>query len=129
MAAKRRVGSRERSEKAGRSRERDERPGVSSHERIWLVAARIPHGKVVTYGQLAELAGLPRAARQAGYAMHALPSGSRVPWQRVVNARGEVSPRSDPGGEVVQRMLLEREGVRFDGRGRIDLARYRWRPR
>ncbi len=106
-------------------------PGASasSYERIWRVAARIPRGRVITYGQLAELAGLPRAARQAGYALHALPSGSRVPWQRVVNARGEVSPRSDAGGELVQRVLLEREGVRFDARGRIDLARYGWRPR
>lgn len=103
--------------------------GTSSYERIWRVAARIPRGRVTTYGQLAELAGLPQAARQAGYAMHALPSGSRVPWQRVVNARGEVSPRSDPAGELVQRVLLEREGVRFDARGRIDLATYGWPPR
>jgi methylated-DNA-protein-cysteine methyltransferase-like protein len=100
----------------------------SSVERIWRVATCIPRGRVATYGQLAELAGLPRAARRAGYAMRALPSGSRVPWQRVVNARGEVSPRSDSGGEIVQRVLLEREGVRFDARGRIDLARYGWRP-
>jgi methylated-DNA-protein-cysteine methyltransferase-like protein len=116
----------------GKARSRARRPGpersASAYERIWRVAAAIPRGKVATYGQLAELAGLPRAARQAGYAMHALPSGSRVPWQRVVNARGELSPRSDPGGELVQRVLLEREGVRFDARGRIDLARYGWRP-
>jgi methylated-DNA-protein-cysteine methyltransferase related protein len=101
---------------------------ASSYERIWRVVARIPRGRVASYGQVAELAGLPRAARQAGYAMHALPAGSRVPWQRVVNARGEVSPRSDGGGEDVQRALLEREGVAFDPRGRIDLARYGWRP-
>lgn len=101
----------------------------SAYERIWRVAARIPRGKVATYGQIAALAGLPGAARQAGYAMHQLPEGSRVPWQRVVNARGEVSPRSEPGGELLQRALLEREGVRFDARGRIDLARYGWRPR
>jgi methylated-DNA-protein-cysteine methyltransferase-like protein len=105
------------------------RAPLSSYQRIWRVVARIPRGRVATYGQVAELAGLPRAARQAGYAMHALPSGSRVPWQRVVNARGEVSPRSNPGGELVQRVLLEREGVAFDARGRIDLARYGWRPR
>ena len=102
--------------------------GEGGYQRIWRVAALIPRGKVASYGQLAELAGMPRAARQVGYAMHALPSGSRVPWQRVVNARGELSPRSDAGGERVQRLLLEREGVRFDARGRIDLARYGWRP-
>lgn len=124
MAGKRSAGPR-----ATRAKPRSVPAAASAYERIWRVAARIPRGKVVTYGQLAELAGLPRAARQAGYAMHALPSGSRVPWQRVVNARGEVSPRSDPGGELVQRALLEREGVRFDARGRIDLARYGWRPR
>ena len=103
--------------------------GASAYERIWRVTAHVPRGKVATYGQLAELAGLPRAARQVGYAMHALPSGSRVPWQRVVNARGELSPRSDAGGELVQRVLLEREGVHFDERGKIDLARYGWRPK
>jgi methylated-DNA-protein-cysteine methyltransferase-like protein len=92
------------------------------------VAARIPRGRVATYGQLAELAGIPRGARQAGYAMHALPPGSRVPWQRVVNARGEVSPRFDELAERAQRVLLESEGIEFDARGRIDLARYGWRP-
>lgn len=102
---------------------------VSSYERIWRIVSRIPRGRVATYGQVAELAGLQRAARRAGYAMHALPHGTRVPWQRVVNARGELSARSDPGGELVQRALLEREGIAFDARGRIDLARFGWRPR
>ncbi len=90
---------------------------------------RIPKGRVATYGQVAELAGLPRQARQVGYALHALPDGSRVPWQRVVNARGEVSERAVPGIEPVQRAILEAEGVVFDGRGRVDLSRYRWRQR
>ncbi len=103
--------------------------GSSSYARIWRVAERIPRGRVATYGQVAELAGLPRAARQVGYAMHALPHGTRVPWQRVVNARGELSPRAEPGAELLQRALLEAEGVRFDVRGRIDLDRYGWRPR
>jgi methylated-DNA-protein-cysteine methyltransferase-like protein len=93
------------------------------------VVARIPRGRVATYGQVAALAGLPRAARQAGYAMAALPRGTRIPWQRVVNARGEVSARTDSDGELVQRALLEREGIRFDARGRIDLACHGWRPR
>ena len=76
---------------------------AGAYQSIWRVVARIPRGRVATYGQIAQLAGLPSAARQAGYAMHALPSGSRVPWQRVVNARGEVSARSEPGGEQAQR--------------------------
>jgi methylated-DNA-protein-cysteine methyltransferase-like protein len=98
------------------------------YRRIYQVVRRIPRGKVATYGQIAELAGIPRQPRQVGYALHALPRGSEVPWQRVINARGEVSPRSSPGAEQIQRAALESEGVVFDGRGRVDLARYQWRP-
>jgi methylated-DNA-protein-cysteine methyltransferase-like protein len=92
---------------------------------------RIPRGRVATYGQVAELAELPGHARQVGYALHALREGAArsVPWQRVVNARGEVSARSEPGMDGLQRTILEAEGVGFDERGRIDLSRYRWRPR
>lgn len=92
---------------------------------------RIPRGRVASYGEVARRAGLPGAARQVGYALHALPPDTRVPWQRVVNARGEISGRAS-GHETLQRRILEREGVRFDARGRIDLARYGWgaaRPR
>lgn len=95
---------------------------------IWRVVARIPRGRVVTYGQVAELAGLPGRAREVGYALAALAADARIPWQRVVNARGEVSPRRDFDGAPRQRLRLEEEGVRFDAAGRIDLARYRWRP-
>jgi methylated-DNA-protein-cysteine methyltransferase-like protein len=101
----------------------------ASWQRIYAVVRRIPRGRVATYGQVAELAGLPGRARQVGYALHALPDGSRVPWQRVVNARGGVSPRSLPGPERYQRKLLEAEGVPFDGEGRVDLGCRLWRPR
>ena len=101
---------------------------ASSYARIYAVVRRIPKGRVATYGQVAELAGLPRAARQVGYAMAALRPGERIPWQRVINARGEVSARAEPGADALQRTLLEHEGVRFDARGRIDLARHGWRP-
>jgi methylated-DNA-protein-cysteine methyltransferase-like protein len=98
-----------------------------SHDRIYKVVSRIPRGRVATYGQIARLAGLHGQARLVGYAMHALPNGSRVPWQRVVNARGEISL---PGSSATrQRSLLESEGVRFDARGRIDLDRFLWQPR
>jgi len=83
---------------------------------------------VATYGQVAKLAGLPGRARQVGYAMYALPRGTRVPWQRVINAAGSISRRRVPGAELSQRFLLEREGVRFGPGGRIPLARYGWRP-
>lgn len=90
---------------------------------------RIPSGKVASYGQVAGLAGLPGRARQVGYAMHALRAGTTVPWHRVVNAQGKVSRRRVPGAELTQRMLLEREGVRFGPGGKIALARYGFRPR
>ena len=90
---------------------------------------QIPRGRVASYGDVAHLAGLGGAARQVGYALHALPEASRVPWQRVVNARGEISAARVRCGELPQRKILEREGVRFDERGRIDLARYGWRAR
>jgi methylated-DNA-protein-cysteine methyltransferase-like protein len=105
------------------------KPKPSPYAAIWRIVSRVPRGRVATYGQIATLAGLGGHARQVGYALHALPHGARVPWQRVVNARGEVSARSEPGAESLQRALLEREGVRFDARGRIDLARHVWRPR
>lgn len=90
---------------------------------------RIPRGRVATYGQIADLAGLAGNARQVGYALHALPQGTAVPWQRVINARGQISRRADPEEARVQRVLLEDEGVRFDSAGRVPLARYLWKPR
>ena len=99
------------------------------YSRYSAIVLSIPSGRVATYGQVAALAGLPGRARQVGYALAALPDDSDVPWQRVVNARGEVSRRS--GGtafERIQRILLEAEGVAFDAGGRIDMERYGWRP-
>ncbi len=99
-------------------------------DRILAVIRRIPKGRVATYGQVAALAGYPGHARQVGYALHDLADGSHVPWQRVINAKGEVSPRSSGGPEAgLQRHLLEEEGVTFDRRGRVDLERHRWEPR
>jgi methylated-DNA-protein-cysteine methyltransferase-like protein len=84
---------------------------------------------VTSYGAVARGAGLPGYARQVGYALAALPDDTGVPWQRVVNARGEVSPRrGDRSREGLQRAILEAEGVRFDARGRIDMARHGWEP-
>jgi methylated-DNA-protein-cysteine methyltransferase-like protein len=96
-------------------------------ERIWSVVRRVPRGRVATYGQIAELAGMEGHARQVGYALHHLPARSNVPWHRVVNARGEISPRSAGDSHELQRMLLEAEGVVFDGRGRVELGKVRWR--
>lgn len=95
---------------------------------VYAAVCRIPLGQVATYGQVARLCGLGRMARQVGYALHALPADSEVPWHRVVNARGEVSLRSISGieSESEQRLRLEDEGVRFDARGHIDLKTCTW---
>jgi methylated-DNA-protein-cysteine methyltransferase-like protein len=91
---------------------------------------RIPRGRIATYGQVAALAGYARQPRLAGYAMHALPAGTPLPWHRVLGAGGRLTiARLDPGAAITQRLRLEREGVRFDARGRADLARHQWRPR
>ena len=99
---------------------------MTAYDRIYAVIRRIPRGRVATYGQIAELAGLPGHARQVGYALHALRSSTALPWQRVVNASGAISLRPLTGG-ITQRMLLEKEGVRFDQRGRISLPEFGWR--
>jgi methylated-DNA-protein-cysteine methyltransferase-like protein len=100
-----------------------------SYDSIYRVVRRIPAGRVATYGQVANLAGYPRHARQVGYALAALREESDpVPWHRVVNAAGEISARSVPGYEDYQRILLEEEGVVFNDNGRIPLAQYQWRP-
>lgn len=103
---------------------------MNRYERIYSVVVRIPRGRVATYGQVARLAGLGVHARLVGYALNALDEESRIPWHRVVNARGRISPRADGSPmSTVQRLRLERERVRFDAAERISLERFRWRPR
>jgi len=102
---------------------------TNNYLQIYKIVRRIPRGRVATYGQVAELAGLEGHARQVGYALHAVPSSMRLPWHRVINARGEVSPRSGGDSHELQRHLLEAEGITFDPRGRVDMDRYLWRPR
>lgn len=101
---------------------------ISLYERIYAAVKKIPRGRVATYGQVASLAGLGRHARQVGYALHALPEGIKVPWHRVINAKGEVSARSSGDHDRLQRVLLEKEGVLFSMNGRVALEKYRWRP-
>lgn len=96
---------------------------------VYRVVRRIPAGRVATYGAVARLAGMPGAARQVGWALHAVDAGDDLPWHRVINARGEVSRRGAKEVEDLQRARLEAEGVVFDGRGRVDLERFGWRPR
>ena len=99
---------------------------TSSHffEQVYQVVRRIPPGKVATYGQVARILGRPRGARTVGWALHSMPEGSDVPWQRVINARGTISLGAR--GAPIQRALLEEEGIVFDERDHVDLDTYGW---
>lgn len=101
---------------------------MATYDLYYQVVRRIPRGRVATYGTVAREAGFPGRARQVGYALAALRDAhDDVPWHRVVNARGEISPRSAAVGyERLQRSLLEDEGIAFDPAGRIDLDRCGW---
>jgi methylated-DNA-protein-cysteine methyltransferase related protein len=95
------------------------------YERIYLLVRQIPPGQVVTYGQIARM--VPGCtARMAGYAMAALPYGTDVPWQRVINREGRVSPRAGGSGAARQREILEAEGVYFNKQGQVDLNIFGW---
>lgn len=96
------------------------------YECVYALVRQIPPGKVVTYGQVAALLGKPRAARAVGYALRFLPAGTDVPWHRVINHRGGISLRTPIESPLLQRLLLEEEGVVFDAEGRVDLVLYRW---
>ncbi|MDX2191808.1 MAG: MGMT family protein [Gemmatimonadales bacterium] len=86
--------------------------------RIYAAVRRIPAGEVRSYAEVARMARVPNGARQVGYALAALEVDSAVPWHRVVNATGAISPRGDGAAAITQRLRLEAEGVRFDARGR-----------
>ena len=100
----------------------------SSYDKIYAVVKKIPRGRVTTYGAVARLAGLPRQARLVGYALHALKTGTALPWHRVINAQGKLSlARGGGSSGVTQRLRLEREGVSVDAANRVSLARYGWK--
>lgn len=98
------------------------------YSRIYRCISCIPVGRVATYGQISELVGAS-GPRQVGYALAATPYEVEVPWHRVINARGEISRRSDGGGDSEQKQRLLAEGVIPNPGGRIDLEHYRWKPR
>ncbi|HEY0304474.1 MAG TPA: methylated-DNA--[protein]-cysteine S-methyltransferase [Longimicrobiales bacterium] len=93
---------------------------------VYRVVRKCPRGKIVSYGGVAAMLGQPRAARAVGRALNSLPDNSNVPWWRVVNSRGEVSIRGVQHGEILQRKLLEREGIKFTRNGRISWQLYGW---
>jgi len=103
---------------------RENRDSPTYRERVFVIVRRIPAGRVMTYGQLAEILGAGYDARTVGYCMHA--ATQDVPWHRVINAQGACST-----GRVIlpankQQSMLENEGIEFDAKEKCDLARYRW---
>lgn len=100
---------------------------LDKYDMIYQVIATIPRGCVASYGQVAAMAGLPRHARMVGRALRDMPSSFDLPWHRVVNQEGVISPRGRPQSERDQRALLEAEGVTFRGT-RVRMALHRWDP-
>jgi methylated-DNA-protein-cysteine methyltransferase-like protein len=130
MAARRDPFAEAESPRAARGRRRrrtSSDPMPPFYRLVYRLVRRVPRGKVVTYGQVAAILGQPRAARAVGMALGALrePLLGTVPWQRVIAGTGRCSHR-DGFWASVQRDLLEREGVRFDRHGYVDLRAARW---
>jgi methylated-DNA-protein-cysteine methyltransferase related protein len=89
--------------------------------------ALIPEGRVMTYGQVARIAGKARNPRQVGTILNGLQHESELPWWRVINASGRISTYKVGTGDL-QKRLLEAEGILLDPTGRVNLRRYRWEP-
>ena len=102
---------------------------MNTFEAIYAVVRAIPRGRVATYGQVAALAGNPRWARVVGYALHVNPDPEGIPCYRVVDRTGRTAPAFAFGGEDMQRLLLEADGIPFLPDGRVDLARCQWEMR
>lgn len=100
---------------------------ISPRERVWQVVGSIPRGSVATYGQVAALAGLPRAARFVGTVLRHLPADTRLPWHRVIGADGRISLSAESPSASLQRQALESEGLTFLN-GRINLRLFGWLP-
>ena len=102
---------------------------MSNYDRIYTTVRNIPYGKVATYGQVADLAGLYGKARLVGYALFRVQIADDIPWHRVINSQGEISYSfKRQGGDYLQKVLLEEEGIEFKPNGKIDLRIYRWQP-
>jgi len=97
-------------------------PNYALYEKIYLVAEQVPYGMVASYGDIAAIVGGGCDARTVGYALNELPKErAGVPWQRIISKEGGISTRG-----LAQRQLLEQEGVEFDARGHVIMARFRW---
>ncbi len=98
---------------------------TDAFERIYKIVRQIPAGRVATYGQVALVAGAA-TPRVVGFALAAVPPGSDVPWQRVINSGGRISLRREGGESPEQARRLRAEGVVFDRLGRVDFAEVAW---
>ena len=104
----------------------DDAPAVPPvYARVLAVVREIPRGQVATYGQIAQIVG-GCTPRMVGYCLASLDKDSNVPWQRVINAQGKISPRGAGLGALLQRELLEEEGVEFSDAGRVSFRRFGW---
>lgn len=102
-------------------------PLESFSQRVKKVIKNIPPGKVATYGQVAFMAGYFGYAKQVAYVLHSSSTKDKLPWHRVINARGRISLQPGRGFEK-QKLLLQEEGVEFDEKNRIDMDRFQWDP-
>ena len=100
---------------------------MTSQQRLYSIIQQIPAGYVATYGQVAELAGLPGCARMVGRTLSQLPSGSQLPWHRVIGASGKISLPENSDSFVKQKQRLTSEGVLVN-QNRISLKHHKWQP-
>ncbi len=99
---------------------------MSFYQKVYEIVRRVPKGCVASYGQIARMAGSPRASRAVGYALHVNPMPGVIPCHRIVNREGRLAPAFAFGGTDAQRKLLEAEGVKVDEEGYVDIEKYCW---
>lgn len=110
-----------------READRATQESAGYRERVYEIVRLIPGGRVMTYGQIADILGEGYTPRTVGFVMHAA-NEETTPWQRVINSQGACSTTRVILPADKQQRMLEAEGVEFDARGRCDLGRYRWTP-
>ena len=100
---------------------------LNSKQRLYTIIQQIPKGRVATYGQVAELAGLPGCARMVGRTLSQLPAGSQLPWHRVIAASGKISLPENSDSFIEQKQRLADEGIRVT-KNRVTLSTRQWQP-
>ncbi|MBI4039453.1 MGMT family protein [Candidatus Daviesbacteria bacterium] len=97
-------------------------------EKVYLIVSMIPAGRVASYGQVAALVGMPRAAQAVGQVLHRMADEKPIPWQRVINRHGRISTKCTFHPATLQKALLEQEGISVGDDLMIDVAQYSWQP-